>query len=130
MQARGRVAGEEAGFLTIQFVAAVALSLVLLVIVVNAIVFQYARGVIATAVADGTRAGARAGGAPSTCEQKVHEIMEDLLSSELAASVDVSCTADAATVEAHASVRLQPWLPVLPSWEFTESASAPVELSP
>ena len=56
----GAARPDERGFTTIQYVIAVAWSLVLLVLVANLLVDLYARGAVRDALDDGVRAGAPA----------------------------------------------------------------------
>ena len=65
-----RPARPETGFTTVQYVAVVAMSLVLLVLVANLLVDLYARGAIRDALDEGVRAGAPAGAGPSDCERR------------------------------------------------------------
>jgi len=58
----GRAPDRAGGFVTTQFVLAVALSLVLFVMLCNVIVYQYARGVVRAALDEGVRTASRAGG--------------------------------------------------------------------
>lgn len=119
----------DGGFLTIQYVAAAALSLVLLTLVVNAIVFGYARSVTRTAVADGARAGARTG-SPSACRNAAADVVADLLGASLADGISFECERDPDVTAARAQVRLRPWLPGVPTWRFSEEATVPNEELP
>lgn len=121
--------GPDGGFLTIQYVAAAALSLLLLTLVVNAIVFGYARSVARTAVADGARSGARTGSS-SACRDAATDVVTDLLGPALAGGISFACERDADRTLARADVRLRPWLPLLPTWRFTEEAAVPNEELP
>lgn len=116
----------DGGFLTIQYVGAAALSLVLLTMVVNAIVFGYARSVARTAVADGARAGARTGSS-TACEQGAADVVADLLGRRLADGMTFACERDAIVTTSTARVVLRPWLPGLPAWRFTVAAAVPNE---
>ena len=58
---RGVGEPDDAGFVTVQFTAAVAFSMVVLVMLANLIVYQYGRGVVRAAVDEAVRAGSRAG---------------------------------------------------------------------
>jgi hypothetical protein len=119
----------DGGFLTIQYVTAAALSLVLLTLVVNAIVFGYARSVARTAVADGARSGARTGSSV-VCRDTASDVVADLLGPSLADGMSFDCDREADVSIARARVVLRPWLPGLPTWRFTVEASVPNEELP
>ena len=67
------------GFTTIQYVIAVAWSLVLFVLVANLMVDLYARGAVRDALDDGVRAGAPAAGPVAACEARAHEVVSGLV---------------------------------------------------
>ena len=55
---------------TVQYVVAVALSLLVFVMMANFIVFLYARGVVRAAVDEGARTGGRTGAGSAECEAR------------------------------------------------------------
>jgi hypothetical protein len=117
-------AGEH-GFTTVQYVAATAFSLLLLLMVANLLVDLYARGAVREALDEGTRAAVPVDASPGACERRALEVLDGLLHGPIGDGVVVSCAVGANRVQAHASVRLRSWLPALvPAWEFTVDASA------
>lgn len=122
--------GPEDGFLTIQFVWAVALSLTLLVTVANLVSFQYGRGVVRAALDEGVRAGSRAGAPEDACLARAQATLSDLLGGAMGRDIDLSCRDDGARVVADATVTFHGWLPVVPDWSFRSNATAVKERAP
>ena len=118
-----RVPADERGFTTIQYVIAVAWSLVLLVLVANFMVDVYARGAVRDALDDGVRAGVAA--APlAACEARAHEVVTGLVRGPLLRA-QVRCEESGAFIVAEAKVSLRSWLPMLvPDWHMTLRAEA------
>lgn len=122
-------AGTQAGFTTIQYVAVVAFSLLLLVLVANLTVNQYARGVIRDALSEGARAGAAAGAGPAECAARANDVMDGLLRGPVGDGVGVSCRREGDLIVARAEGRLPSWLPMLvPHWRVSHLATMQVEL--
>jgi hypothetical protein len=121
---RPRSAHVETGFTTIQYVIAVAWSLVLLVLIANLLVDLYARGAVRDALDDGVRAASPAGASVLACEQRAHEVITGLVRGPLLQTV-VHCREDGAFVVAEADVTLRSWLPMLvPDWHMHLRAEA------
>jgi hypothetical protein len=125
-----RLVREEAGFLTAQFALAVALSFVFLVLVANLIVWQYARGVVRSAVDEGVRTGSRATATPADCETRAQGVLQDLLGGALGQHVSVTCADSGGEIVATADANLQSWLPLMPDWSFRITASDVKEQRP
>lgn len=119
-----RRAAAEDGFLTTQFVLAVGLTLLLVVMVANLVVFSYGRGVVRAALDEGVRAGSRVTASALTCEQRAREVLGDLLGGTMGRDVAVSCGQTPERVVADADVRFAGWLPAVPDWRFSVTASA------
>ena len=112
------------GFTTIQYVIAVAWSLVLLVLVANLLVDLYARGAVRDALDDGVRAATPAGASVAACEARAHEVVAGLVRGPLL-EADLHCAEDGAFVTADAQVTLHSWLPMLiPDWRLHLHAQA------
>jgi hypothetical protein len=112
------------GFTTIQYVIAVAWSLLLLVLVANFVVDLYARGAVRDALDDGVRAGAPAAVPADACEARAHEVLTGLVRGPLI-DARVHCAVSGALVTADANVALHSWLPMLvPDWHLTLHATA------
>jgi hypothetical protein len=112
------------GFTTIQYVVAVAWSLVMLVLVANLLVDLYARGAVRDALDDGVRAGVPAVRPVGACEARAHEVVSGLVRGPLL-DAEIHCDESGAFVTAAATVALHSWLPMLlPDWHMTLHAAA------
>jgi hypothetical protein len=120
----GQAPDRASGFVTTQFVLAVALSLVLFVMLCNAIVYQYARGVVRSALDEGVRSASRAGGTVGSCEAAAEDVRRTLLGGPVGAQVTIRCGVVDGTVRATATGSLPGWLPLVPDWTIDLAASA------
>jgi hypothetical protein len=110
-------APEEHGFATVQYVATVGLSLLLLVLFANLLVDLYARGAIRDALDEGARAAAARGATIDECEARAAEVLTGLLHGPIGDDVRVSCERDGASIVARADGSLPSWVPyALPPW--------------
>lgn len=116
---RGAGAG---GFVTLQFVTASALSLVLFAGVANLLVYQYGHGVVRAALDEGVRAGSRASDPAAECETRATAVIGDLLGGPMGRGVALRCADDPARVHAAADVTFHGWAPMVPDWSFTAKA--------
>jgi hypothetical protein len=116
--------GSEGGFVTIQYVAAIALSMLLLVLMANLLVDLYARGAVRDALDEGVRAAVPMDASIEACETRVREVLDGLVRSSLV-ETDARCRRDGAWVVADARVVLRSWLPTLvPDWRMDLQAEA------
>jgi len=114
----------ERGFTTIQYVIAVAWSLVLLVLVANLMVDLYARGAVRDALDDGVRAGVPMTASAAACEARAREVVTGLVRGPLI-DTRLHCEESGAFMTAEADVSLRSWLPMLvPDWHMTLHAEA------
>jgi hypothetical protein len=112
------------GFTTIQYVIAVAWSLLLLVLVANFLVDLYARGAVRDALDEGVRAAAPASAPGPVCEQRANEVLHGLVRGPLV-DARIRCAESGPFVTAEATVALRSWLPMLvPDWRITLRATA------
>jgi len=119
-----------AGFTTIQFVLATALSLLTFVMLANFVVFLYARGVVRAAVDEAARTGGRAGADVSQCEVRADDVLTDLIAG-MRSDVVVECREQGGVVLSEARVTLRGWLPPLtPDWSFTLTGQSVREVVP
>lgn len=123
-------AADEDGFLTVQFVAATGLSLLVLVMVANLIVFQYGRGVVRAALDEAVRTGSRATADVEQCLRRADDAIGDLLGGTLGDGVAVRCEQSLGRVTATAEVHFAGWLPFVPDWDFEVAAVAVQETAP
>ncbi len=115
---------DEDGFATVQYVATVGLSLILLVLFANLLVDLYARGAVRDALDEGVRAAAPAGRGRPECEERAREVVDGLLHGALGRDVRVSCEAEGATMVARAEGTLPSWLPfVVSPWRISLTAT-------
>lgn len=121
---------EAPGFVTIQFVTASALALVLFTGMANLVVFHYAKGVVRAALDEGVRAGARAPAAASECQHRAGAVVRDLLGGRMGDGVAISCAASFRDVRAVADVTFHGWSPMVPDWSFTARATSVREAGP
>lgn len=128
--AASRRARAEDGFLTPQFVVAVALSLVLLTTIANLILFQYGRGVVRAAVDEGVRRASRVEIPVAECEHRANEVVRDLLGGAMGAGVTLRCSDAGDVVVAEAVVTFEGWAPLVPDWTFSARGTAVREQAP
>ncbi len=118
------------GFITAEFVVAVAFSLLLLVLIANVILVQYARGVARSAAEEGAQAGSRLSATPTDCEARADEVIDTLLGGPMGSGVTISCTVDPTQVTATVRYTFTPWLPLIPSWSGSHTSFAVKETLP
>jgi hypothetical protein len=115
---------DERGFTTVQYVAIVGFSLVLLVLVANVLVDVYARGAIRDALDEGVRATAPPGALLEECEERAADVADSLLRGPIGDDVDIACQVRGDAVVARAHGSLPSWLPgLVPSWSIDLTAS-------
>jgi hypothetical protein len=117
--------GRDDGFVTVQFVTAAALSLVLLVLLANVLVAAYARGVVRAALDEGARAGARTADGAAECALRAGAVLDDLLGGPLRGGVEpIVCVVEGDRVRASTRAAVAGWLPGTPGWVFDVTATA------
>ena len=120
-----RRASGDGGFATVQYVFAVGLSFVLLVLIANLLVDLYARAAVRDALAEGTRAAVPVDAGADACVDRARVVLAGLLHGPIGRNVVVRCNAALGAVTATADVRLGSWLPgVVPDWRFSVVATA------
>jgi hypothetical protein len=121
---RRRARGER-GFVTVQYVLAVGLSFVLLVLIGNLLVDLYARAAVRDALEEGTHAVVPVDARPGACLERAQAVVRGLLRGPIGRGVRVRCGVEVGVVTAVADVRLPSWLPgIAPDWRFTVHAIA------
>lgn len=120
----------DGGFLTAQFVVAVAFSLLLLVLIANVIIVQYGRGVVRSAAEEGAQAGSRLTATSAECVARADEVLAALLGGPMGDNVSVTCTVGATEVAASVNYTFRPWLPLIPSWTGSQTSFAVKEALP
>jgi hypothetical protein len=115
---------DERGFVTVQYVAAIALSLLVLVLVANLLVDLYARGAARDALDEGVHAAVSMDADSSACARKADEVFGALVRGPVA-TARIDCSSDGTWVDARAHVTLPSWLPhLIPDWELDLRARA------
>lgn len=122
--------GNDGGYLTVQFVVAVGFSLVLLVLIANVIIVQYAQGVVRSAAEEGAQAGSRLSATNIECEARANEVLGSLLGGAMGAGVTASCNVGATEVSATIQYTFTPWLPLIPAWTGSQTSFAVKESLP
>lgn len=131
--AGARVGRDDDGFVTIQMIAAIALSMLLLTALANVLAVQYARGVVRAALDEGARAGTRVAAADvgrDRCQSQAAAALSQLLGGSLGADIAVQCTVGPERVEATARGSFAGWLPGVPSFPVELAAVAVREVVP
>jgi hypothetical protein len=117
----------ESGFVTAQFMAVVALSMLFLAGLLNLIAIQYAQGVMRGALDEGLRVGAPAPATPAECVAAIDRVMSDLLSGPFGAGITYSCIQVGGELVAMAEGRFVGWFPGFPTLNFDVEVRATKE---
>ena len=129
---------QERGFATVEYMAAVLFSLLLLVGVTNVIAVQYAKGVLRAAVDEGVRDAARlmteggredAAVVVARCQHRVDEVRHNLLRGSMAERLSSRCTATDTKVTATIEGHFDGWLPRIPDFDARTEGTATREAS-
>jgi hypothetical protein len=91
---------------------AVASSLLLVTLLVEFIVVQYARAAIRDALDEGVRAGTRVGTGQADCQQRANEAIDGLLGGSVGAGITITCTDGGERMVARATGTIQGWMPI------------------
>jgi hypothetical protein len=128
----------DGGFATIEYLAAVMLSLLLMVAVANVVAVQYAKGVLRAAVDEGVRDGARlmvesgredVAVVVARCHHRVAEVRRNLLRGSMADGLTARCTATDTRVTAVIEGHFDGWLPGMPDFDARTVGTATREAS-
>jgi hypothetical protein len=114
--------GGERGAAAISHTVVIALSMLLFVLCANVIVVVYARGVVRSALDEGVRAGARAAAGVAECQQRVDDVLGQLLGGSMGDGVTARCAETTEAVTALADASFQGWLPGVPAFTFQVAA--------
>ncbi|MGH9011606.1 MAG: hypothetical protein ACRDYF_17445 [Acidimicrobiia bacterium] len=125
-----RASHDQTGSMIPAYVAGVTGALVLFVMLVQIVVWQYGRGVVRAALDEGARAGAPASSDWRICETKAADVLGDLLGGRLGQEVHVTCDEEGDEMVARAEVTFRSWLAPGPDWTFAVAAAAVKERLP
>lgn len=117
----------ESGFVTAQFMAVVALSMLFLAGLLNLIAIQYAQGVMRGALDEGLRMGAPAPATSADCVAAIDRVMSDLLRGPFGAGITYSCIQVGGELVATAEGRFVGWFPGFPTLNFEAEVRATKE---
>lgn len=126
----GLVAGrlKDRGFASMQFVIASALALLFFTALINVMVVQYARGAVRSALDQGARAGSL-NGSVETCEERVDEVLSDLLGGEIGETRTFRCELAGPLIRAEGSVIVDSWTIFTSEFTIDLAAEATVEIN-
>jgi hypothetical protein len=114
----------ERGAAAISHTVVIATSMILFVLCANVIVVVYARGVVRSALDEGVRAGARAAAGVAECQQRVDDVLGQLLGGSIGLGVTATCEDAGDRVVATADAAFPGWLPGVPEFRFRIAAAA------
>lgn len=117
---------KERGFTSLQFLVASSLALVLFAALANVVVVQYTRGAMRSALDQGVRAGSIAG-SEEACEDRVSQVVEELLGGSIGETVGFDCMVDGPVVRATGEVVVGSWTPFTSSFDVSLVAEASLE---
>jgi hypothetical protein len=120
---------KDRGVSSVQFLLASGLSLLLFLALANLVVVQYGRGAIRSALDQGVRVGAISSSAEQ-CEERMEDVLAQLLGGRMGDEVTVSCQIGAVAVSANAEADFVAWTPFTPDFHTELSAQASRELPP
>jgi hypothetical protein len=114
---------------SIQFLLASALGLILFLTFANLIVIQYGRGALKSALEQGARVAAVTGSSAG-CEQRVKDVVGQLLGGTMGDGVVVSCEVLGGVATVVASAVFDSWTPLSSDFAVELTATATVEAAP
>lgn len=115
---------------SIQFVVAVAFSLVFVAGLLDVAVVQYATGAVRSSLEAGVRAGSRVGADETECRAVAEAWLADVLGGTKGQGIAISCVLAPGEVWATAVASWDAWLPGVPPWQLNLTASRPREQTP
>jgi hypothetical protein len=125
----------EAGLMAPQYLLAIAISLLVVVMLVNFLVWQYGQAAVRAALTEGVQAGRPADATAADCQRAAQQnALHNLLGGPMGQSVTIQCavvgTGPTATIQATATGTFNAWFPVVPDWRLQLTAHAVKEQQP
>jgi Flp pilus assembly protein TadG len=117
----------ERGVTSVQFLLASGLALILFLALANLVVVQYGRGALRSALDQGARVGAISSSV-TRCEDRIEEVLSQLLGGRMGDGVTTSCRVGSTTVVASGTARFQSWTPLAPDFVVDLTALATREV--
>lgn len=112
------------GSAAIAYVVALSMTMSLFVMCMNVLAVTYAKGTLRGALDEGVRSAAVVGGTRRDCENRVREVLSDLLAGPMGSRVHFRCALSSAVVEASATASFPGWLPGVPTAHLSLEAQA------
>lgn len=119
----------ERGVTSVQFLLASGLTLLLFLTLANLVVVQYGRGALRSALDQGARVGAISSSI-AQCEQRVDDVLGQLLGGRMGDDVVASCEVGAEVASATGQARFVSWTPFTPDFVVEMTAVATREVPP
>ncbi|MGH8914837.1 MAG: hypothetical protein ACRDZM_10025 [Acidimicrobiia bacterium] len=117
------------GVTSVQFLLAGGLALLLFLALANPVVVQYGRGALRSALDQGARVGAISSSVVQ-CEQRVADVLGQLLGGRMGDGVTASCQVGPAVATASGEAVFTSWTPFASDFRIEMTASATRELVP
>ena len=118
----------QSGMVSISYVMAGALAMVVFAALANLVVVQYASGVVRVALDEGVRVGSTMGS--SACEARIDEMLAASLGGPFGDGVVAECRQDGRIVRATAQAVFQGYAPFVPDVVADFESSTVIERSP
>lgn len=110
---------------TVEYVAAAGLGMLLFAVVANLLVWQFQRGVAQLAADQGARAASVRGGTVNDCRRAMQHVLRSWPQS--APTPQPSCRLRGRTIEATVRIRLSGWLPLVADHQVSVTSVAAQE---
>lgn len=120
----------EAGLTSVTTIVAVGFAMIFFVALANLVIYQYAEGVVRTALDDGARAQSPAEAPPGACYAAVQEAFDSLLDGPMGDGISITCIEGAGQVVARATGTFPKFSPLVPDLTIDMSATAVKEVLP
>ncbi len=117
------------GVTSVQFLLASGLALLLFLALANLVVVQYGRGALRSALDQGARVGAISS-SESQCEQRVAEVLGQVLGGRLGDGVVTECMVGPGVVTVTGEADFSSWTPFTPDFHLELTAHATREILP
>ncbi len=104
--------------------------MIFFVALANLVIYQYAEGVVRTALDDGVRSQSSAEAVPGSCEAAIQEALDSLLSGPMGNDVSYGCIEAGGQVVARATATFPKFSPLVPDFDLDMSATAVKEQLP
>jgi hypothetical protein len=114
---------------SVQFLFASGLTLLLFLALANLVVVQYGRGALRSALDQGARVGAISSSI-AQCEQRVDDVLGQLLGGRMGDDVVASCEVGAEVASATGQASFVSWTPFTPDFVVEMTAVATREIPP